>query len=72
MYYDALEFELPQKDGYRWVRTVDTSLPSPEDIADPGSETPIDGSTYLASDRSVVVLASQKIAQKKAGRKASK
>ncbi len=72
MYHDALEFELPQLDGYRWVRAVDTSMPSPEDIADPGSETAIDGSTYLASDRSVVVLASQKIAQKKAGRKAAK
>ncbi len=33
-----LEFEIPSVAGGRWWRAVDTSLPSPEDIAEPGHE----------------------------------
>jgi len=39
-----------------WKRVVDTSLASPNDVAEPGSETHIDGSEYLLRARSVVVL----------------
>jgi glycogen operon protein len=39
-----------------WKRVVDTSLASPDDIAEPGAENPIDGSEYLLKARSVVVL----------------
>jgi isoamylase len=55
----ALDFELPPVEGRTWYRAVDTALPSPHDIADPGSEQRIDGPTYLATGRSVVVLSSR-------------
>jgi len=56
MYWDPLDFELPVVSGRRWFRAVDTSQPSPGDIADPGSESPVPGSTCTAPDRSIVVL----------------
>ena len=59
MYWDALPMEIPACNGRTWHRVVDTALPSPEDIADPGAEIAIDGSTYLVSGRSVVVLISK-------------
>ena len=33
-----LEFEIPPVPGRRWWREVDTSLPSPDDIAEPGPD----------------------------------
>jgi glycogen operon protein len=44
-----------QREG-TWKRVVDTSLASPDDIAEPGHETPIDGADYLVRGRSVVVF----------------
>jgi glycogen operon protein len=38
---------------------VDTALPSPQDIVEPGKEAKISGSTYLVTGRSVVVLISK-------------
>ena len=38
------------------MKAVDTAQPSPLDIADPGSETPVAGETCLVQARSVVVL----------------
>lgn len=54
-----LEFQLPAVAGRRWHRVVDTSLNSPDDIADPGSEISIEGDTYLVTGRSAVVLMSK-------------
>ena len=34
MYWDAIDFEIPQFDGLNWYRAIDTSLRSPEDIVD--------------------------------------
>ena len=59
MYWEPLEFQLPAATGRRWYRVIDTSLASPNDIADPGQEQQIDGTTYRANDRSVVVLISK-------------
>ena len=42
--------------GRRWYRALDTSLASPDDIAEDGQEVAIDGSTYTVNDHSVVVL----------------
>jgi glycogen operon protein len=56
MHWDALDFELPAVPGRRWLRAVDTALPPPFDIADPGAETPLSGATYTLQGRSVVVL----------------
>jgi glycogen operon protein len=55
-----LDFELPAVSGRGWWRAVDTSLPSPEDIAEPGREIevkPIDH--YRVNSHSVVVLVSR-------------
>jgi isoamylase len=58
-YWEPLDFELPQKSSGRelqWRRWIDTSLPSPDDIA-PWQEAPAARSLpYRAGPRSVVVL----------------
>jgi hypothetical protein len=41
------------------MRSIDTSLPSPEDILDPENYIEISDSNYLLTGRSVVVLVSQ-------------
>jgi glycogen operon protein len=56
MFWNSLDFELPVVPGRRWRLAVDTSLPSPNDIADPGSEPDVLGSTHVVEARSVVVL----------------
>jgi isoamylase len=59
MFWDSMDFELPGIPGRRWVRAVDTTIPSPDDILDPGDEIPVESNTYHAGERSVVVLISQ-------------
>ena len=61
MHSEALEFELPAPSaGDRWHRFVDTSLPAPEDIAEPDSEPVLaDQSCVTLSGRSVLVLVSR-------------
>jgi glycogen operon protein len=54
-----LDFELPEVPGRRWYRVVDTSLASPQDIAEHGYEQAIDGSRYHVNSHSVVVLISR-------------
>jgi glycogen operon protein len=46
-------------DGKKWVRAVDTGLPSPDDILPPGNEAPLYSSNYTVRERSVVVLISR-------------
>jgi isoamylase len=59
MYDLGLDFEIPQVPGRRWALAADTSRPSPGDIAEPGSELPVDGTTFHVFGRSAVVLVSQ-------------
>jgi isoamylase len=57
-YWESLEFRI-QADPNRvipWKRVVDTSLASPDDIAEPGSEMRTDAATYAVQPRSIVVL----------------
>jgi len=55
-----LDFEVPPVLGRPWWRAVDTSLPSPQDIAQPGDEIEIKPDvSYRVNARSVVVLISQ-------------
>jgi isoamylase len=56
MYWDNLDFELPTVPGRSWFRAMDTSQASPNDIADPGKESPAPGSSYTVRGRSIVVL----------------
>jgi glycogen operon protein len=59
MYWEPLEFEVPQIKNRNWYRVVDTFLPALEDIAEKGEEVRINGNKYLVSGRSVVVLVSK-------------
>ena len=56
MYWDALDMDIPVIAGWQWMRVVDTSLPIPSDIADPGKEVAYPGLTYKVNPRSIVVL----------------
>ena len=56
MYWEPLEFELPSR---QWVRAIDTALPPPSDIVEPGAEPAVDGATYVVSPRSIAVLLSR-------------
>jgi len=57
-HWETHRFELPVLDkNRRWRRFVDTSLPAPLDIAEPGREFPVeDQRFYTVQDRSFVVL----------------
>jgi glycogen operon protein len=59
MYWEALPFEIPKVDGRAWYRAVDTALPSPDDIAEPGQEIGATGPEYMVAGRSVVALISR-------------
>jgi isoamylase len=63
MYWEDLDFDMPEVTGRRWYKIVDTSQQSPNDISDnlldPLNGTVITGpSTYRAAARSVVVFIS--------------
>ena len=57
-YWNPLEFELPplSPSSSKWVRMIDTSLASPDDIADVENGPNIVGTTYLVNPHSIVVL----------------
>jgi glycogen operon protein len=60
MDWQDLEFEIPEVPGRQWYRAVDTSLPSPDDIVEPGGEAvPITGNKYRVNNRSIVILISR-------------
>jgi len=56
MYWEPLDFDLPEVAGRKWYRVADTSLAAPNDIVDPRGEAAVSGSTYAVAGRSVVVL----------------
>ncbi len=52
-HWEDREFELPQIGEYEWFRLIDTSLPSPNDIAEDGQEFPLlSQESYTAKSRS--------------------
>ena len=57
-YWDALPFELPAPpEGEKWHLFANTSMPSPDDICEPGSEVELaDQSNIVVGGRSTVVL----------------
>jgi isoamylase len=56
MYWEPLDMAVPTIPGRRWTRAVDTSLPSPSDIADPGKEVACSDPAYRVKGRSIVIL----------------
>ncbi|MGK7370359.1 MAG: hypothetical protein ACNS64_09085, partial [Candidatus Halalkalibacterium sp. M3_1C_030] len=54
--WNNLDFTIQEGTAGEWKRVIDTSLPSPDDIANPGDEKTIDQATYTVNARSVVVL----------------
>jgi isoamylase len=53
-YWEELQFRVQEGAPQDWVRIVDTSLPSPEDFAEPG--VPLKHATCEVAPRSIVVL----------------
>lgn len=59
MDWEPLEFAIPDVQGRRWYRAIDTALDAPDDIAEPGQELLVPGSRYRSDGHSVVVLISK-------------
>jgi len=59
MEWQALDFEIPPLADRRWFRVVDTALPSPTDVSEPGQEQQISDQVYRVNGRSVVILSSK-------------
>ncbi len=58
-FWERLSFELPTPPHMRrWLRVIDTSLTSPHDLAEAGTEPPVTQGVYHAGARSAVVLIS--------------
>ncbi len=55
-YWQDLTFTIQEGKAREWRRVVDTALPSPQDIAEPGHEAPLARLDYLVQARSIVVL----------------
>ncbi len=55
-YWEPLDFELPNLESGTWLRWIDTSLDSPNDISPWKDAPPVQGYTYRVADRSVVML----------------
>lgn len=61
MHTEPLEFELPlPSSGEQWHRFADTSLPTPDDIADPGTEPLLENQERVTlGGRTILVLVSR-------------
>jgi len=59
-YWADLPFTIQAGDAAEWRRVVDTSLPSPDDIVDPGAEALVETQQYTVGARSVVVLSRER------------
>ena len=55
----SLPFQIPTVVGRKWFRAVDTSIPAPHFLMQPGTEVQITADSYFASPRSVVILVSK-------------
>jgi glycogen operon protein len=59
MNYEPLEFEIPQINGRKWYRFVDTSSESPDDILTDGKELILTAENYTVNSYSIVILISK-------------
>ncbi len=58
-YWENLSFTVQEGAVPDWWRVIDTSLPSPEDVCDPGQEQVVQSLHYQVKARSIVVLLRQ-------------
>jgi glycogen operon protein len=56
MYWEPLEFEVPQRSGPAWKVAIDTSEASPGDVPDQAARAAVIGRVLTVPDRSVIVL----------------
>jgi glycogen operon protein len=61
MHWETLDMDIPVIAGRRWFRVVDTSMPSPSDIADPGMEVACTDQSYRVNSRSIVVVVNKPV-----------
>jgi glycogen operon protein len=61
MHWEPLKFDIPQYEGLKWHRTIDTSLSSPQDICALENSPVITDSGYIVNDRSIVVLTTREV-----------
>ena len=54
----GINFEIPSLQGKRWLKVIDTALPSPMDIVEPGKEKVVPRGVCHVKKNSVVVLIS--------------
>ena len=59
MYWEGIEFQLPEIPGLSWYRSVDTEQASPNDISEPQNMVKVTGNSYMVGGRSCVVLVSK-------------
>ena len=59
MYWEGIEFQLPQLEGLSWYRSIDTAQPTPNDITEPDKLVKITDNSYIVGGRSIVVLVSK-------------
>jgi len=55
-YWEELTFQIQEGATNAWRRVVDTSLESPFDFLEPGSESPLQSLHYRVQGRAIVVL----------------
>jgi glycogen operon protein len=55
-FWEDLTFRIQDGEAQEWLRVVDTGLPSPDDIREPGTEPRLASLDYRVKARSVVVL----------------
>jgi isoamylase len=59
MCWEALDFEIPVVPGRKWHLVINTSAPSPADIATPGNERPVSDITFNVGARSIAAFLSK-------------
>ncbi len=61
-FWEPIVFELPIVPGWRWVRSIDTSYPTPLDIVESGMERMLEGPyQYQVGPRSIVVFSGRPV-----------
>jgi glycogen operon protein len=56
MYWEQLDFEIPEIKGVRWGKLADTSADAPDDFYKITATPPVEGDTITAEGRSIIIL----------------